>query len=211
MKRRKDSMRDSQFTDEIIDEVEDTEPTDASTAEASTNDTGADTFASDEAGSEAPSTGDRISELERELTLDRDKYLRLVAEFDNFRKRMMKERAEAETRGQGELVRQILEPLDDIARFAHVDPAVTDSITLVEGVAMVEKKLDKSLRAAGLDVVNPLDEKFDPTVHEAVATEAATKHEQDGTVARVYQVGYSFKGQLLRPARVVVRQYQGSN
>jgi molecular chaperone GrpE len=211
MKRRKDSMRDSQFTDEIIDEVEDTEPTDASTAEASTNDTGADTFASDEAGSEAPSTGDRISELERELTLDRDKYLRLVAEFDNFRKRMMKERAEAETRGQGELVRQILEPLDDIARFAHVDPAVTDSITLVEGVAMVEKKLDKSLRAAGLDVVNPLDEKFDPAVHEAVATEAATKHEQDGTVARVYQVGYSFKGQLLRPARVVVRQYQGSN
>jgi molecular chaperone GrpE len=211
MKRRKDSMRDSQFTDEIIDEVEDTEPTDASTAEASTNDTGADTFASADAGSEAPSTGDRISELERELTLDRDKYLRLVAEFDNFRKRMMKERAEAETRGQGELVRQILEPLDDIARFAHVDPAVTDSITLVEGVAMVEKKLDKSLRAAGLDVVNPLDEKFDPAVHEAVATEAATKHEQDGTVARVYQVGYSFKGQLLRPARVVVRQYQGSN
>jgi molecular chaperone GrpE len=211
MKRRKDSMRDSQFTDEIIDEVEDTEPTDASTAEASTNDTGADTFASDDAGSEATSTGDRISELERELTLDRDKYLRLVAEFDNFRKRMMKERAEAETRGQGELVRQILEPLDDIARFAHVDPAVTDSITLVEGVAMVEKKLDKSLRAAGLDVVNPLDEKFDPAVHEAVATEAATKHEQDGTVARVYQVGYSFKGQLLRPARVVVRQYQGSN
>jgi molecular chaperone GrpE len=211
MKRRKDSMRDSQFTDEIIDEVEDTEPTDASTAEASTNDTGADTFASDDAGSETPSTGDRISELERELTLDRDKYLRLVAEFDNFRKRMRKERAEAETRGQGELVRQILEPLDDIARFAHVDPAVTDSITLVEGVAMVEKKLDKSLRAAGLDVVNPLDEKFDPAVHEAVATEAATKHEQDGTVARVYQVGYSFKGQLLRPARVVVRQYQGSN
>ena len=102
----------------------------------------------------------------------------------------------------------MLDPLDDIARFAHVDPAVTESKTVVEGVAMVEKKLDKSLRAAGLETVNPKGEKFDPALHEAVATEPATKKDEDGTVAQVYQVGYTFKGQMLRPARVVVRQYQ---
>jgi molecular chaperone GrpE len=154
---------------------------------------------------------DRASELERELTVERDRYLRLVAEFDNFRKRMMKERVEAEARGQADLVRHMLDPLDDIARFAHVDPATTEAATVVEGVALVEKKLDKSLRAAGLEMINPVGDKFDPAMHEAVAVEATAERDLDNTVAQVYQVGYAFKGQLLRPARVVVRQSQGSH
>src|SRR5450759_140846 len=81
---------------------------------------------------------DHISELQRDLTLERDKLLRLAAEFDNYRKRMMRERLEAESRGKADLVKELLEPMDDIARFAHVDPAVTDPATIVEGVAMVE-------------------------------------------------------------------------
>jgi molecular chaperone GrpE len=155
--------------------------------------------------------GDRISELQRDLTTERDKLLRLAAEFDNYRKRMMRERLEAEARGKSELVKEILDPIDDIARFAHVDPAVTDSTTLVEGVAMVERKLDKTLRTAGLEAVNPVGEPFDPAKHEAVATEPAATPEEDGTVGRVYQIGYTFKGQLLRPARVVVRQYTNAD
>ena len=192
-------MKDSQLTDEIVDEVENLDST-------------TQVFGDEGAESEAEMAGDdRASELERELTLERDKYLRLVAEFDNFRKRMMKERIEAESRGQAELVRHMLDPLDDIARFAHVDPATTESATVVEGVALVEKKLDKSLRAAGLEVINPVGEKFDPAMHEAVAIEATANGDLDGTVAQVYQVGYAFKGQMLRPARVVVRQSQGSH
>ena len=101
----------------------------------------------------------------------------------------------------------ILDPLDDIARFAHVDPNVTESKTVVEGVEMVEKKLDKALRSAGLEPVNPVNERFDPALHEAVGTETADSPDLDGTVSRVYQLGYTFKGQLLRPARVVVRQH----
>ena len=191
-------MKDSQITDEIVDEAEDLDPR----ADSSDG-------AVDEGGDEtAVAVDDRIGDLEREITLERDKYLRLAAEFDNFRKRMMKERIEAEGRGQGELVRHMLDALDDIARFAHVDPDVTESKTLVEGVAMVEKKLDKSLRAAGLETVNPKGDRFDPSLHEAVATEPTSNKEEDGTVSQVYQVGYTFKGQMLRPARVVVRQYQ---
>jgi molecular chaperone GrpE len=72
---------------------------------------------------------------------------------------------------------------------------------------MVERKLDKTLRTAGLEPVNPVGEPFDPARHEAVGTEPATNPEEDATVGRVYQIGYTFKGQLLRPARVVVRQY----
>jgi molecular chaperone GrpE len=149
----------------------------------------------------------RISELQRDLTTERDKMLRLAAEFENYRKRVMRERLEAEARGKAELVKDLLEPMDDIARFAHVDPEVTDSTTLVEGVAMVERKLDKTMRSSGLEVVSPLNETFDPAKHEAVGTEPAESPEQDGTIGRVYQVGYTFRGQLLRPARVVVRQY----
>lgn len=150
---------------------------------------------------------DEVSALQRELTTERDKHLRLAAEFDNFRRRNLKEKMEAEARGQAELARMILDPLDDIARFAHVDPAVTESKTIVEGVEMVEKKLDKALRSAGLGPVNPVNERFDPALHEAVGTETADSPDLDGTVSRVYQLGYTFKGQLLRPARVVVRQH----
>ncbi|MEO5903114.1 MAG: nucleotide exchange factor GrpE [Gemmatimonadaceae bacterium] len=157
-------------------------------------------------GADGP-TDDQISELQRELTTERDKHLRLAAEFDNFRRRNLKEKMEAEARGQAELARLILDPLDDIARFAHVDPAQTESRTIVEGVEMVEKKLDKTLRGAGLEPVNPVDQKFDPALHEAVGTETADSPDLDGTVSRVYQLGYTFKGQLLRPARVVVRQH----
>jgi molecular chaperone GrpE len=191
-------MKDSQMTDDIIDEAEDLESSPESNGDQ-------------DAGVSTAEADDVISELQRELTTERDKYLRLAAEFDNFRKRMMKERLEAEGRGQAELVKQLLDALDDIARFAHVDPQTTDSATLVEGVAMVEKKFDKTLRAAGLEPLNPKGEQFDPAFHEAVATEPTSKPDEDHTVSQVYQIGYAFKGQMLRPARVVVRQYQGSN
>lgn len=190
-------MRNTQLTDEIVDEAEE--------IPAASDSVNGEAVADEQSTTEID---DRIGELEREITLERDKYLRLAAEFDNFRKRMTKERIEAEARGQAELVRHLLDPMDDIARFAHVDPQATDSATLVEGVAMVERKLEKSLRAAGLEVVNPVDEKFDPSLHEAVATEPTEDPALDHTVARVYQVGYAFKGQMLRPARVVVRQTQ---
>ena len=165
----------------------------------------------DNAADQDAAIGDRISELQRDLTTERDKLLRLAAEFDNYRKRMMRERLEAEARGKAELVKDILDPIDDIARFAHVDPAVTDSTTLVEGVAMLERKLDKTLRTAGLEPVNPVGEPFDPAKHEAVGTEPAETPEEDGSVGRVYQIGYTFKGQLLRPARVVVRQFTNAH
>jgi molecular chaperone GrpE len=143
------------------------------------------------------------------LEEQREKYLRLAAEYDNYRKRSLKEREDAEARGQGTLVGKLIEALDDLARFAHVDPAVTDSTTVVEGAQMVERKLLKTLGNAGLEVLNPVDEQFDPARHEAVSTEPAVAAEDDHTVARVYQPGYLFNGQLLRPARVAVRQWNG--
>jgi molecular chaperone GrpE len=144
-----------------------------------------------------------------DLATERERYLRLAAEYDNYRKRSTKERQDAGTRAQADLVRQLIEALDDVARFAHVDPATTDAATVVQGVDMVEKKFMKALGGAGLEIINPVGETFDPALHEAVATEPTSAREDDHVVSRVYQPGYVFKSQLLRPARVVVKQWNG--
>lgn len=155
------------------------------------------------------SSAEPTADVGSDVASERDRYLRLAAEYDNYRKRSMKERQDAGARAQGELVRQLVEALDDVARFAHVDPATTDAATVVQGVDMVEKKLLKALGNAGLEVINPVGETFDPALHEAVATEPTTAQEDDHVVSRVYQPGYVFKSQLLRPARVVVKQWNG--
>lgn len=149
------------------------------------------------------------NEMTGQLSEERDKYLRLAAEYDNFRKRTAKERMEAGSRGQAELVSRLLDALDDLSRFAHIDPATTDPQTLHKGIELVEQKMLKTLGAAGLEVLYPLDQTFDPTLHEAVATEPALSSEDDHTVGKVFQPGYRFNGQLLRPARVVVKQWRG--
>jgi molecular chaperone GrpE len=156
--------------------------------------------------STAPPADDIVA---RELAEQKDKYLRLAAEYDNYRRRSMKERGEAETRGQAGLIRQLLDPLDDLSRFAHVDPASVDAATIVQGADMVEKKLLKLLSAAGVEAINPENQQFDPALHEAVSTEPAQSPEDDHIVSRVFQVGYRQNGQLLRPARVVVKQWNG--
>jgi molecular chaperone GrpE len=150
-----------------------------------------------------------VANWKRQIDEHRDKYLRLAAEYDNYRKRAVRERQEAGWRAQGEMVRGMIEALDDLARFAHIDAATTDALTVVQGVEMVERKLMKSLAGHGLEVLDPVDHPFDPAVHEALATEPALSREDDNLVSRVYQRGYVFNGHLLRPARVVVKQWNG--
>lgn len=147
------------------------------------------------------------TEALRMVQEQKDKYLRLYAEFENFRKRAVKERQEAELKGMAIMTKGLLEALDDLSRFAHVDPATTPVQTLVDGVAMVEKKVIKSLSGHGLEVVNPEGDAFNPALHEALTSVPAALPEEDERVAQVYQVGYVFNGQLLRPARVVVKQW----
>ncbi len=150
-----------------------------------------------------------LADALRQLDEQRDKYLRLAAEYDNFRKRTVRERTEAASRGQAELIRHIMDALDDLARFAHVDPEAAEARTVVQGVEMVERKLLKALQNAGLTIVSPENSSFNPELHEAVATEPAASPEDDHVVSRVFQPGYLFNGQLLRPARVVVKQWNG--
>ncbi|MEO6445926.1 MAG: nucleotide exchange factor GrpE [Gemmatimonadaceae bacterium] len=166
------------------------------------------------AGQEVQAPGDASDLTSREdwqrlHDEQRDKYLRLAAEYDNFRKRTVRERQDAGGRAQGELVSGLIDALDDLSRFAHVDPLTVESRTVVDGAAMVEKKIFKALTTLGLEVVSPTGETFDPALHEAISTVPADSAEDDHQVAQVFQPGYVFRGQLLRPARVVVKQWNG--
>lgn len=154
-------------------------------------------------------TGTETGTTQQQLDDARDKHLRLAAEYDNFRRRAAKERQESGWRAQGDLVRGLIDAIDDISRFAHVDPATVDAKTVVEGVQMVERKVLKSLAGHGLELINPLGHPFDPARHEAVSTAPAASADDDGVVAAVFQVGYVINGHLLRPARVVVKQWSG--
>ena len=144
-----------------------------------------------------------------ELDELRDQHLRLAAEFDNFRKRRAREQIENRERAQGDLLRQLLDPLDDLARVAHVDPSQSAVGEVIQGVELVERKLFRQLEIAGMEWVGAVDEPFDPNVHEAVTSVPAETPEQDHTIAAVLQVGYRFHKQLLRPARVQVRVWSG--
>jgi molecular chaperone GrpE len=144
-----------------------------------------------------------------ELEQAREKHLRLAAEYDNYRRRTQRERAEERARAQADLAKQLVDGLDDLARVAHIDPATVDAGTIQHGAEIAERKLLKALQGAGLQLISPLDQAFDPALHEAVGTEPALSPEDDHVVAQVYQPGYVFNGQLLRPARVVVKQWNG--
>ncbi|HET7231795.1 MAG TPA: nucleotide exchange factor GrpE [Longimicrobium sp.] len=141
-----------------------------------------------------------------ELDAVRDKHLRLAAEFDNYRKRVERERGESWVRAQAELAQRLLEPLDDLQRIADFDPATTNAQALHEGAEMVEKKFLRALENAGLEVIDAEGKPFDPTQHEALTTMPAESEADDDTVAQVFRKGYRFKGVLLRPAQVVVKK-----
>ena len=147
-----------------------------------------------------------LAEARREAEEQRERYLRLAAEFDNYRKRTLRERQEFTARAQGDLMSRLLDSLDDLGRVTAAN-AAADPRSLVEGVAAVQTKLMRVLAGLGLEVLNPVDQPFNPELHEAVATERALSPEDDHLIAQVYQPGYVFQGQLLRPARVVVKQW----
>lgn len=160
-----------------------------------------------EAGEAAGTLPDRAAQLEAELAELKDRHLRLAAEYDNFRKRTLRERDEVRLRGQAEVARRLLDALDDLGRVAHLDPMVTAAADVIAGVELVERKILRELEAVGMVAINAVNVPFDPQLHEAITTIPTADETEDHTVAAVFQVGYRFNGTLLRPARVQVRMF----
>ncbi len=137
-----------------------------------------------------------------------ERHLRLAAEFDNYRKRVARERLELAERAQAALVMRLLEVLDDMDRLVAADPTGTvDAVH--QAMILVDRKLRKELEAAGLERVEAEGQPFDPNLHEAVAVTPAPTPEHQNAVAATFQVGYRFKGNLVRAARVQVYAPEG--
>ncbi len=147
---------------------------------------------------------EEIRRLHEELDTLRDRHLRLAADFDNYRRRVNTEMSESWTRAQADLVRGLLEVVDDLERVSHFDPDTTTTAALLEGVQLVERKLQRILADAGLQVVDPAGEPFDPNTMEAMMRVPAESEEDDDRVQQVLQKGYLFRDHLVRPARVSV-------
>jgi molecular chaperone GrpE len=161
----------------------------------------------EELGLEEPPE-EELTSLREELESTRDRHLRLAADFDNYRRRADRQRRESWILAQAEFLGQLLDALDDLQRVGDYDPATSTVEALHEGVALVERKIFKAITEMGAEVVDPAGEVFDPAVMEAMATVPAESEDDDDKVSEVFQKGYVFKGQLVRPARVIVRQYE---
>jgi molecular chaperone GrpE len=146
-------------------------------------------------------------ETEAALKAERDEYLSLLqrtkADFENYRKRVAREAAEAEVRGRGDLAKALLPVLDNLERaLAAAEPIDRASAPnhLAEGVRLVYEELAGVLRGAGIESYSPTGEEFDPDWHEAMMTRPG----EEGRVLEVIEKGYRLNGQVLRPARVIV-------
>jgi molecular chaperone GrpE len=136
-----------------------------------------------------------------------DEYLALAqraqADFENYRKRMMRDVAAAESRGIGRLVRELLPALDNLERALAAAETDEQEHQLVEGIRLVQAELLAALARSGVQGFSPAGEAFDPVQHEAMAQLPVEGHEP-GTIVEVLQSGYRLDETVLRPARVVV-------
>ncbi len=162
-----------------------------------------------ERSTEADGGPDPLLELEAERDRLKDRHLRLAADFDNYRKRTEERLRQGWDRAQADLVARLLDPLDDLLRVTVLEPENQASVdSIVEGVDLVERKFSQALKDAGVEVVDPAGEAFDPNTMEAMMRVPTESDDDDDTVAMVFQKGYTLKGQLIRPARVSVFKCQ---
>lgn len=136
----------------------------------------------------------------------KDKYLRLSAEFDNYRKRTLKEKAELIKNGGEKAISAILPILDDLERALHNMQSADDVKAMYEGIDLIYQKFLKGLSQEGLQKMEPVGEVFDTDYHEAVALVPAPSEDQKGKVLDCVQTGYKLNDKVIRHAKVVVAQ-----
>lgn len=161
------------------------------------------------AAAQPPAEERTYAEAEVQAKLDaataesKDRMLRVAAEYDNYRRRVQREKEQWSAEAVERFVGDLLGVLDDFDRALL---SKSESATaLLEGVKLTEKQLRAALGRHGVEVIDPAPgAKFDPKLHEAIQRVPAADKTPAGSVALVFEKGYSLKGKLLRPARVQV-------
>ena len=153
-----------------------------------------------------PTPEERIEQLEAELAKANNRYLFLVADFDNYRKRTLQEKQDLIKNGGQKVLEGILPVVDDIERAIDAIAQGGDLDSLKEGVDLIHNKLMSYLKANNVEPIESTGELFDTDFHEAVTTFPAPSEDQKGKVIDTVQKGYTINDKVLRHAKVVVGQ-----
>lgn len=146
----------------------------------------------------------KVAELENKTAKDKDDYIRLMAEFDNFRRRTSQEKLELVSMASTDTIKGLLPVLDDCERALAVLKDSNDSDAAKEGTELIYHKLMGYLNSKGLAVIEAKGQIFDTDLHEAVAQFPVQEEDQKGKVFDVVQTGYTLNGKVIRFAKVVV-------
>ena len=146
----------------------------------------------------------KVAELENKVAKDKDDYIRLMAEFDNFRRRTSQEKLELVGVASMDTIKGLLPVLDDCERALAVLRESNDAEAAKEGTELIYHKLLAYLQSKGLAVIDALGQDFDTDLHEAVAQFPVPEEDKKGKVFDVVQTGYTLNGKVIRFAKVVV-------
>ncbi len=146
----------------------------------------------------------KYEELQKEYEELKDRYLRLSAEFDNFRKRTLKEKADLTKYGGEQVLLSLLPVIDDFDRAMNSMPEEEACSSYVEGIKLIYNKLKDFLKQNGVTEMEVLYQDFDPELHDAVSKVPAPEEGLKGKIVDVVQKGYFLKEKVLRHAKVVV-------
>ena len=142
-------------------------------------------------------------ETEEKLAKEKDDYIRLMAEFETFRRRSAEEKLSIVSSASADTIKGLLPVLDDCERVIELLEKSSDEAAK-EGTGLIYNKLMKYLKSKGLEVIEAKGKKFDTDFHEAVAQVPVAEKEKKGLVYDVVETGYLFNGKILRYAKVVV-------
>lgn len=150
-----------------------------------------------------PTLEEQLAAAKADAAAQQDRYLRSVADFENFRKRTLREKDELRQFAAANVVEDLIPILDSLGLgLAAAKQGTGDSKSIIDGVAMVLEQFKGALTRHGLKEINPLGHTFDPNLHDCLAHQPADAPEEQ--VIQVIRLGYSLNGRLLRPASVVV-------
>jgi molecular chaperone GrpE len=150
----------------------------------------------------------RIAELEAQVKEKEAKYLYLYADFENAKKRAIKERSDLIKFGWENVARDLLQVVDNLDRAVEHIPTGTDA-NFAAGIKMISTQFKAAMQKQGVEEVSSIAKPFDPNLHEAVGQE--TSEHPEGSISKELSKGYTLHGRLLRPARVLVSSGQGAN
>lgn len=149
---------------------------------------------------------DEINELKEQLASLQDKYIRQIAEFDNYRKRILKEKSELILNGGEKVMSSLLPVLDDFERALINIKKGGDETTLLQGTELIYQKLLSTLESQGLSKIKTEKEDFNTDFHEAVAMVPVDDESMKGKVVDCVQTGYTLNNKVIRHSKVAVGQ-----